>query len=447
VKRRFRPAVPAPPVPMWGWVLAAFLACSLPAFSDQPVLPAVPPRWYQAVNLSGDCLVESHDPVFNDDIIGVLDRFERQLLPPVPPAPPNLPVPLPASRLLVRVEPQDPAALPRPPFLFLRNPGAPHPDFQVTFFAGPDNPPQVWLRKIVVALLYRKAVAAGADFSSGDDLPPVPLWIAEGAFQSLFENGTDQQLYRELARRAGFLGKTPSIETIFGWKTLSPDPLMNSWQQAFSWQLYLFYRNDPARAAVLEAWFKTLAEAQPAPWPLNTKIEEQWSAFQKNIGDGPDVLYGWDRTADELAAAQVFVLPADAKNQGRLVKWSELPQMRNDPALPALVRSKIAQFEVLEMRANFAWRPVIALYRDALNSLYLPSGDPAAAFAARLADADQAAQRLNSLAQRVGDYLNWFEVTRKTGGSGPDTTSQFEDYFNLSRQFDAWEGDGSAASP
>ncbi len=432
---------------MKGWLLglAAFLAISSAAFSDPPVLSATPPRWYQAVNLSGDCLVESHDAIFNDDIIGVLDRFERQLLPPVPPAPPNAPPPPPISRLLVRVELQDPAALPRAPFLFVSNPGSSHPDFQVTLFAGPRNPTPVWLRKIVVALLYRKAVAAGANFANTDELPPVPLWIAEGAFQSLFENGTDQQLYRELARRAGFLGKTPSIETIFGWKELSPDPLMNAWQQAFSWQLYLFYRKDPARAAVLEAWFKTLADATPAPWPLDAKIEEQWSAFQKNIGDGPDILYSWERTADELAAAQVFTLPADAKNPVRLVKWSELPPLRNDPAMPALVRSKIAQFEVLEMQANFAWRPVIALYRDALSSLYLPSSDPAAAFAARLADADQAAQRLNSLAQRVGDYLNWFEVTRKTGGSGPDTTSQFEDYFDLGRQFDAWEEQGTAA--
>jgi hypothetical protein len=399
-----------------GLLLAAALALAAPEA----------PRLFQTAGESGAIVAESTDPIVNDTILAIAERYARQLVPPG--ARP--------SRLVLRVEQQDLAALPREPLLFLLRAGA-RPDFQVTLFVGPHNPAEEWLRRMVDALLLRRAVAMGAPvgLSPRAGLPAIPLWIGEGAFQSLADDDRIT-LARDVARRALFLHTTPSVETIFGWSALSDDPILRPWQESFCGMLYLFYRTDPARAAELDQWFRTLGGPDPVRWKVGEKVEAEWLAFQQTIGrDGLLHFYSWTRTAGELAAQRTVILPEDekAKTPLRVVTWADLPGVAGDPAFAQQVREKIAQLTILEINAHFAWRPVIGLYRDALAALLSPKEAPT--FPARLALADRAAARLSDLDQRTADYLNWFEVTHPTG---ENASAGFEDYFDLRTRFDLW---------
>ena len=399
-----------------GLLLAATLALAAPEA----------PHLFQTVGESGAVVVESVDPIVNDTLVAIAERYARQFVPTG-----GRP-----SRLVLRVEQQDPAALPREPVLLLLRSGA-KPDFQVTLFVGPHNPPDEWLRRMVDALLLRRAVAAGAPVgvSARAGLPAIPLWIGEGAFQSLAEEDR-AAVARDVARRALFLHTTPSVETIFGWNALSDDPLLRSWQEAFCGMLYLFYRTDPARTVELDHWFQTLGGPDPVRWQVGERVEAEWLAFQQTIGrDGLLHFYSWTRTAGELAAQRTIILPGDEKAQTpvRVVAWADLPGVAGDPAFAQQVKEKIAQLTVLEINAHFAWRPVIGLYRDALAALLSPKEAPT--FPARLALADRAAARLSDLDQRTADYLNWFQVTHPTG---QNASAGFEDYFDLRTRFDLW---------
>ena len=452
-------------------------------------------KWFQTVNESQDCLVESADPILNAEVLRLVAPLAATLLPlpPVPkkdvalavaPQSPASPA-LFSSRLLLRLEPALPAGLgsssgvaSRTPFLTVVRNGSRF-DFQVTDRFGPDFSPEEWLRQIVTAMLYRRAVAQGAGprFAVAGSLPPVPLWLVEGTFQTMLSGHSEiyrgrgqAEVFGEIAHRARVAGTTPSVAVVAAWQDLSEDPVFRPWQQAFCWRLALFYKADPGRSERLDRWYAEGGEGLPhAEGQADPVLEERWRAFDRV--EGGDALYSWGQTAAALAAMQTLSLsgdPKDKKCPPVTVKWSELVARKNYPDFLRAVSAKRDEMFLLEMKAHFAWRPVIALYREALASLIYASvevkGRPEAkvrnkaesglqglgsmgidSFPARLAAADGAAQRLAGLEDRLDDYLNWFEVTRRTGSAG-DTV--FRDYFELRNQFEALARRGQdAAAP
>ena len=469
------------PLPFLLLGAAALLLPSLHASEGSAYAP-----WYHQANDEGggDCVVESHDPLFNGAAVALLERLRDQFL---PAAAPGAPLAGPVTRLLLRVETAVPGAAPQPPALTARRyreGGKDHVDFQVTVSPGPGVSGEAWQRLAVEALLRRRALAHGAPPPEvGASLAPIPRWIVEGAFQSTVVQGEESasllhpaslsfqekrgDLYGKIARRAGFLHTTPSVAQVAGWGEICADPIFGAWQKAFCWYLSLFYQADPARSAALERWFDPDQLLLPGPdGKVSDAVQAQWAAFQRTIGAGMgDVLYSGERSAGELAAAQTVLLPGAAEGTPPrpplVVPWLQLPEViaKGYPEFPGAVQAKISALQLLEMKSNFAWRPVVALYRDALSVLVFeyPEGSPGdeawqkklrawnpekrvEEFRRRLALADQAALRLTSLNQQVADYLNWFEVTRKTR----DGRSPFADYFDLNGQFDFLAGNGRA---
>ena len=434
------------------------LAASPAGWPQTPPGPAGDPQWAQTVDDTENCLIESHDPILNDEILGLLAPFAAQLG--APPAPPALPIgpgsapaphaPNPPGRLLLRLEGPDPAGPPRAPVLTVTRHGLRF-DFQVTGYLGPSFSIEEWLREVTCALIYRRAAAEGAGpvFSKAGALPPLPLWLAEGAFETVVSEHPESyrhldqaETFNQIARRARSLGTLPTAQTVAGWQELSSDPIFRAWQETFCWQLYLFYRDDPARAKRLDHWYQADA-GLPDPDLAEADLEASWKSHQQS--EGTDPLYSWDQTVSLLAALQTTLVPGDAKHPPLVLKWAELPQAQAPgyPAFRSVIQQKISQLILLEMRANFAWRPVIALYRDALQSLQSPSpSKQAAPFPARLAVADAAAARLTDLNQRVEDYLNWFEVTRRAGGG-----TAFKAYFDLNGEFESLEQKARAPLP
>ena len=127
--------------------------------------------------------------------------------------------------------------------------------------------------------------------------------------------------------------------------------------------------------------------------------------------------------------------PVPTEWKAATLALADLPQEAGHPLFGPTLRDRIDKLIVLEMRANFAWRPVIALYRDALSVLLQSDVAVVATYPARLASASAAEAKLGGLAARVTDYLNWFEVNRRSGGDAG--RGEFAGYFDLMGRLEA----------
>ncbi|WP_093285118.1 hypothetical protein [Verrucomicrobium sp. GAS474] len=421
------------------------------------------------------------------DLYGVVSQFGAALSP----APPSDGTAFPPARLTVHVERQNPGDAPREAEIDCLTRKR-ETDVRVVVYVGSPAPVEGWLREIVRGLLYRRAAMLGARYAEGSEPPPLPYWIVEGAYQTV--TGRNEETFKAVSRRARLFGKVPLVETVIGWENggeeVPADPVTETWRGAFCWGLYLFYQTAPGHRGDLDRWFASLPGGD-VPLQAGKAAEKEWVEFQKTLGKKRDDLvyawdlYSWDRSQSELEALNTISFPAwtppskpgasdkkeadkkmreeEAKaavalssKQGRpegaavpapasapatdraweamTLPLADLPQEAGHPLFAATLRERIDKLIVLEMRANFAWRPVIALERDALMALINPDPLVAATYPTRLSYAATAQARLGGLAGRMTDYVNWFEVNRRSGDEA--SQGEFGGYFALMGRFE-----------
>lgn len=293
-----------------------------------------------------------------------------------------------------------------------------------------------FLRALTRAILYQIIYRGGLAQNAPDHLPALPLWLVEGSLQSCLEGRAEWA--KPIVQRARFLRKTPSLETVLSWKALARDSLERAWQQAFCLEVIQFSQINQDRWQALQEWLLLTASSATiaaTPWTVDEAQQTAWEEGQEDSRfHRAPLIYSWGRTAAELAVAQTVSFPAASEKSPEVL--TTLPQLlaqRTHPAFRGTLQTKVAQLATLEMRAHFSWRPVIELYRDATLSLLNPK-TTGAQYAAKIERAEAQAARLTNFAQRVEDYLNWFEVT----SPGPLRFSEFAGVFAVNEELAAF---------
>jgi hypothetical protein len=406
------------------------------------------PNWHEERSDSGLLIAQSHDDPLAVSLLGVVEQIQEQLknsfgLEPDP-----------NTRLVVRVENWSYQTTDAPPSLVGWTTGSIL-NLQITVQCRPTEGPEALLRRVVEATLYQSIYQGGANTATGNYLVTLPVWLVEGLLQGILEG--HPELDAQIVSRAKLLQKTPPLATIMGWKQLSADRVERAWQQAFCYQVLLWVLADRERWPDCRKWLADQAHnpnTQATPWPLDAITEVDWQSFQARPPvDADTITFSWDRTATELAAKQSLLLPASEKHPAVLVPFDKLAEFREHPGFGVAVTNKLSELMVLEMRANFAWRPIIQQYRLGLSNLLKPATSqlpPGAKkgsqiggsstteqsvreeYLQTLADCAKMVRGLNDYRKRVEDYLNWYEVTKRT----PMQDSSFESYFRLNDQLE-----------
>ncbi|PTY00859.1 hypothetical protein DB346_14715 [Verrucomicrobia bacterium LW23] len=118
------------------------------------------------------------------------------------------------------------------------------------------------------------------------------------------------------------------------------------------------------------------------------------------------------------------------------VRIDSLASRRGHPGLPKALNGKIAELTSLELRAHFAWRPVIAIYRQALINLAHENARPS--YESLITSANNARKQLTAFRDKVSDYMNWY-IVRGPVSSAEVAGETFADYVHMRQQLEKEE--------
>jgi hypothetical protein len=293
-------------------------------------------------------------------------------------------------------------------------------------------------RQFVTAMLWEKFYASTKTFDSVPQANVVPVWLLEGLRESLNE---DPEHDREsIVRKAVQSQRAPTLDDVVHWQRLSDDLLLGLWQRSFCFYLVNSLISSDSKRVNFQQWLATLAGPNPASARLLFPTEEGWqrelnSATQRSR----DVVYSWDETVAELAAAEVIAIPADKPSDTRICTFDTVVSFPPEPGLAAALQKKATDLTALEIRANPSWHPILELYRAGLTLLI---SDPEKG---KMLIEQAHKLRVDEMAmhEKLVDYINWFEVTKDYS----DHRSQFQSYFLTAEEMDRVEADPDHPNP
>jgi len=309
--------------------------------------------------------------------------------------------------------------------------------FEVHF---PTNTPgafKEFIRTLVYTFLYEAILQDREKFDDGEPLPDIPVWLAEGVMQQLdAENAGD---WHRIVNRAVSLNKAPSLSEVMSWSSLSSEPLMRAWQQAFSYQM-MDYLMDPARNREFAAWLREQGtnkkDAFTSLRPM-IRSEIDWRHVLSLSGEqGTSLIYGFDETASRFSSLVSIRMPGvEGQSEDRVVKLEQLAPYHRNPKLESVINAKLKELLELELRAHFSWRPVIAWYRAALTRLASADRDALKDYETAVAKAERMVRELNRYHENVNDYVNWFLVAKAFN----DGETQFKGYYRVRSELESFE--------
>ncbi len=396
------------------------------------------PQWGKDTSPSGQIVVESQDRSAHPPILNLITHIRNELAPIL-----GLPT-LWRDRLLFRIEgavlyekfnPDLVTYLPSEPFritLWLRPKAY---DFQLTATSWP-QPPEELVRQCVAIFIYEKALSRYIKLKANDYLPAIPLWLSEGLTQALFVKKHDT--WTAIVRRTHSIGRSPTLRQILSWKQLSTDTLHRAWQQAHAYHLVTWLTRDTmARAEfqrqILQLFPRMDRREGPLLWPDPDKLEPLWQAYLKNIPRTSNLILSWEETAAQLTRLQKITLNNPDDTIPTILTLDRLHEALDHPQAPAAIAEKIREFIDLELTAQFAWRPVIASFRLALENLLQPTPNPQA-YRQHLSQAKAWALHMQEHRTGLDDYLNWFEITHLRSTA----QKNFAAYFTLVEQLQSF---------
>jgi len=295
-------------------------------------------------------------------------------------------------------------------------------------------------RQFVTALLWEKFFKPDTRFTSTTRLDVVPVWLIEGLREWL--NGDPEHNREEVVKRAALAHRAPTLAEVTGWQEISDDRLLGIWQRAFCFYLVdsLLLKNE--RRADFEQWIDSITGPNPSTAEFLFPTELGW---QRELLDAPgrsrDIVYTWDESASELAAAETIELPKgpDA-NDARVCTIETVGSYPRTKEVADAINRKIFDLTALELRAHPDWRPIIALYRLGLTALINDKNPQDAKNYFHQAYVQRAAEM--DLHQKLTDYANWYEVT-----DSPPVASHFQSYFQTAQELDKVEPDPAHPNP
>jgi hypothetical protein len=293
-------------------------------------------------------------------------------------------------------------------------------------------------RQFVTALLWEKFFASTKTFASSPKLNVAPVWLVEGLCEWLNDDPGHNR--ESIVRKAVQSRRAPTLDEVTQWQEVSDDHLLGLWQRSFCFYLVDSLIHSGAKRDDFQQWLATFSGPNPASAQFLFTTETGWqgelaSATQRSR----DVVYSWDETVAELAAAEVIAIPADKPSDTRICTFDTVAAFPHDPSLAAALQKKVFELTALEIRAHPSWHPILELYRSGLNLLI---SDPAKG-EQLLGQAHKL--RVDEMAthQKLVDYINWFEVTKDYSGN----TSSFESYFLTAQEMDRVEADPAHPNP
>lgn len=295
-------------------------------------------------------------------------------------------------------------------------------------------------RQFVTALLWEKFFKANQTFDTHTRLDVVPVWLVEGLREWLNE---DPEHNREsIVRKAVQSKLAPSLVEVTNWKDLSSDRLLGLWQRAFCYYLVDSLIQPGPRRDNFQQWLSTFSGSNPTSPQFLFPTEMGW---QRELVDAThrsrELVYSWDETVAELAAAETIAIPSDKASNTRICTLYTVCNFPRDKKLIEAVQQKILDLTSLELRAHPSWRPILELYRSGLTALVDDKNQDKAKKLIAQANEQWIAEM--AYHQKLVDYMNWFEVTKDYAGN----TSRFRTYFWTAQQMERVEADPNHPNP
>jgi hypothetical protein len=296
-------------------------------------------------------------------------------------------------------------------------------------------------RQFVTALLWEKFFKPDTTFTTATRLDVVPLWLVEGLREMLNSDPTHAR--EEIVKRAALDERAPTLADVTGWKELSTDRLLSLWQRTFCYYLVECLTHPDTRLVDFQGWLASITGPDPktAEYLFPTEMGWQGELRDASNRDRP-LVYTWDDSAAELAAAETIALPkgkhADDTQLCTLDTVATFPRSKD---LDQAVSLKIFDLTALELRVHPSWQPVIELYRFGLTALlHDPTPQRAIQYLheARVRRAEEMTYH-----EKLVDYVNWYEVTQ----NAPIQASHFRDYFRTAQELDKIEPDPAHPNP
>ncbi|MEM1059813.1 MAG: hypothetical protein AAGK14_11240 [Verrucomicrobiota bacterium] len=333
--------------------------------------------------------------------------------------------------------------------------------FEIHF---PTNTPQAleeFVRTLIYTYLYEAVLIEREDFSGGQTLPTIPMWLAEGVLQQLDADRAVK--WRQIVQRAVTANKAPPLREVIAWNELSSDTLMRAWQQAFTFQL-VDHLTDSQRSGEFIAWLRREADNPKQPFASLRPMmdgEIDWRQALSLAGEkSQKLVFDFEETASRFASMQTVRVPLDPEEEEAdadeekepqsdeadgeekeeveteyaVAKLNGLAPYHGQKGLASVLSAKNEELLDLEIRAHFAWKSVLAWYRAALARLKMEDGSAVEDYEMAIRKAEAKQRELQIYNERLEDYYNWFRVAKTANAE----ETAFEDYYRIREEIEAF---------
>jgi hypothetical protein len=308
---------------------------------------------------------------------------------------------------------------------------------------GDPNAREFIQRQFVTALVWEKFFAGTTAFDRTTRLGVVPVWLVEGLREWLNDDpGHDRE---SIVRRAAQNRMAPTLTDVTGWHEMSDDRLLGLWQRAFCYYLVDSLIQEGPRRDDFQQWLAGFAGNSSSPAPraqLHFPTEAGWQQeLAGATGRSRDIVYTWEETSSELAAAETITFAATKDAPVQTCTLDTVADLPPSKLLEEALQERIFILTNLELRAHPSWHSILELYRSGLAAL---AHDDNSDQAKRLLQ-EAHRRRIAEMAdhEKLIDYVNWFEVTKDYAGNA----SLFGEYFRTAHEMERVEADPAHPNP
>ena len=294
-----------------------------------------------------------------------------------------------------------------------------------------DDPSKVSLeRHIVRAVLLEMAYRDRPAIRGGERYAEPPWWVAEGIVQTMRNRrgAEDPEIFKSIMDTA----KLPSLEKFLGQPPMQIDSAAGAVDQACAFSLVralLQLPNGPQNLGrflragpdvggdalgALAIHFPVLAESQQSLakwWTLQLAglaKADQWRSLGPAASEAElRPLLKLDIVADKTGRKQQFAL-------------ADFEQFLKMPGAKSALRTAQVRIAGLISRSDAFFQPILAEYEEICRLL---NAGKTKGIADRLAEMERYRSRILQRAEKITDYMNWYEATQT-----PSATGEFDKY-------------------
>lgn len=280
------------------------------------------------------------------------------------------------------------------------------------------------LRATLLEMIYRKEshLAAGTVFVEPPD------WLIEGVLALV--PGRDRGSLLEALMAAN---KTMSLEGFLGQRRELLDSAGRTLYRAYSFALVQMLIDPSDGPARLAKYIGDLSDASNEPlanlkahFPFLGDLEERWQLSLRRLRNLQTYeLLTFAESAqrlDELLRVKI----SETNKPVKLAALEDIAQRKISPSEKMALSQLSRDLLVFVAQANPVLRPIAREYQQ---SVALLARGTRRGIAKRLSHLDAVRKQLAARMSDIDDYMNWFEATQMTNGSG-----NFTDYLKAADQ-------------